>query len=235
MTDLLRLTEVYRSFSLEGQRIDVLRGINFAMQPGEMIALTGASGAGKSTLLHLMGSLDQPDAGSLVFEGQELMGLSNAELAQHRNQHLGFVFQFHHLITELSAVENVALPARVAGTEPQKANERAKELLDWVGLGARFRHRPSELSGGEQQRVALARGLVMEPRLLLADEPTGNLDEENASAIHELFESLNQERGVGMIVATHSSSLARRMQRRVHLAGGHLVDPDDAVAAGDES
>ena len=235
MTDLLRLTNVKRGFSLEGQRIEVLRGIDFAMAAGEMVALTGASGAGKSTLLHLMGSLDQPESGSLLFEGQELMGLSNADLAAHRNRHLGFIFQFHHLITELTAVENVALPARVAGIDAAVAGERAAELLDWVGLGARLRHRPSELSGGEQQRVALARGLVMEPRLVLADEPTGNLDEENAGAIHDLFASLNQDRGVGMIVATHSSSLARRMQRRVHLDRGLLVDLDAKPATEDQS
>lgn len=224
MTDLLRLTQVHRGFSLEGQRIEVLKGIDFAMKAGEMVALTGASGAGKSTLLHLIGSLDQPESGSLVFQGQELMGLSNAQLAAHRNRHLGFVFQFHHLITELTAVENVALPARVAGIEPKEASERAKVLLEWVGLGSRLRHRPSELSGGEQQRVALARGLVMEPRLLLADEPTGNLDEANAASIHELFASLNEAQGVAMIIATHSSTLARRMQRRVHLDGGYLVN-----------
>ncbi|MBM66702.1 MAG: hypothetical protein CMH55_10750 [Myxococcales bacterium] len=229
MTDLLRLTQVHRGFSLEGQRIEVLKGIDFTMKTGEMVALTGASGAGKSTLLHLMGSLDQPESGSLLFEGQELMGLSNAELAAHRNRHLGFVFQFHHLITELTAVENVALPARVAGIEPKEAIEKAESLLDWVGLGSRLRHRPSELSGGEQQRVALARGLVMEPRLLLADEPTGNLDEANAGAIHDLFAALNEAQGVGMIIATHSSSLARQMQRRVHLDGGQLAE----IGAGD--
>lgn len=241
MTELLQLSQVHRGFSLEGQRIEVLRGIDFSMSAGEMVALTGASGAGKSTLLHLMGSLDQPESGSLLFEGNELMGLKNVDLALHRNRHLGFVFQFHHLITELSAVENVALPARVGGLEPKQALNRAEELLVWVGLEDRLRHRPSELSGGEQQRVALARGLVMEPRLLLADEPTGNLDEENAGAIHDLFASLNEERGVAMIVATHSSALARRMQRRVHLVDGVLVntqgtdtlDPTEVVARED--
>lgn len=221
---LLECVALSRAFEMEGSRIEVLDQVNFALAAGEMVSLTGASGAGKSTLLHLLGTLDLPDAGQLRFEGRELTGLDSDALAAHRNAHVGFVYQFHHLVSELSAVENVALPARIAGLSVADSEGRAQELLERVGLAARQQHRPGELSGGEKQRVALARALIMRPRLLLADEPTGNLDEANAAEIHELLLALNEEMGLTTVVATHHSSLAQRMGRQIHLAGGALSD-----------
>ena len=221
---LLECVGICRSFDMEGARIDVLRHIDFQLYPGEMVSLTGASGAGKSTLLHLLGTLDLPDSGQLRFEGRELTGLDSDVLAAHRNAHVGFVYQFHHLVSELSAIENVALPSRIAGSGVADSEHQAIELLQRVGLTERMRHRPGELSGGEKQRVALARALIRRPRLLLADEPTGNLDEANAREIHELLLALNEEMGLTTVVATHHSSLAQRMGRQMHLADGSLTE-----------
>lgn len=221
---LLKCVGLSRAFDMEGARIDVLKGVDFDLYPGEMVSLTGASGAGKSTLLHLLGTLDLPDSGKLQFEGRELTVLDSDELAAHRNAHVGFVYQFHHLVSELSAIENVALPARIAGVGVADSEQQAIELLRRVGLAERMQHRPGELSGGEKQRVALARALIRRPRLLLADEPTGNLDEANANEIHELLLALNEEMGLTTVVATHHSSLARRMGRQMHLAAGSLTE-----------
>ena len=221
---LLECVGICRSFDMEGARIDVLRRIDFQLYPGEMVSLTGASGAGKSTLLHLLGTLDLPDAGQLQFDGRELTGLDSDALAAHRNAHVGFVYQFHHLVSELSAIENVALPSRIAGSGVADSEHQAIELLQRVGLTERMQHRPGELSGGEKQRVALARALIRRPRLLLADEPTGNLDEANATEIHELLLALNEEMGLTTVVATHHSSLAQRMGRQMHLADGSLTE-----------
>lgn len=221
---LLECVGICRSFDMEGARIDVLRHIDFQLYPGEMVSLTGASGAGKSTLLHLLGTLDLPDSGQLRFDGRELTGLDSDVLAAHRNAHVGFVYQFHHLVSELSAIENVALPSRIAGSGVADSEHQAIELLQRVGLTERMRHRPGELSGGEKQRVALARALIRRPRLLLADEPTGNLDEANAREIHELLLALNEEMGLTTVVATHHSSLAQRMGRQMHLADGSLTE-----------
>jgi lipoprotein-releasing system ATP-binding protein len=224
MTDaLLAVSALQRSFDLDGHEIHVLQGIDFELQAGEMVALTGASGAGKSTLLHLLGMLDLPDGGSIQFQGQEMTTLSADALAAHRNAHIGFVYQFHHLISELTAVENVALPSRIAGVGQVEAEQQARDLLERVGLTERMAHRPGELSGGEKQRVALGRALVRRPKILLADEPTGNLDEANASDIHDLLLALNEEMGLTTVVATHHSALAARMGRRVHLAEGRLT------------
>ncbi len=221
---LLNCTGLNRAFEMEGTKIEVLRGVDFVLQPGEMVSLTGASGAGKSTLLHLLGTLDLPDSGSLEFNGRELTGLDSDALAAHRNAHVGFVYQFHHLVSELSAIENVALPARIAGSSVLDSESRAIAFLERVGLSERMKHRPGELSGGEKQRVALARALIQSPRLLLADEPTGNLDEANANEIHDLLLALNDEMGLTTVVATHHSALAARMGRRLHLAGGSLTE-----------
>jgi lipoprotein-releasing system ATP-binding protein len=224
-TPLLAIRNLVRGFSLEGKRVEVLRGLNLTVAPGEMVAMTGRSGAGKSTLLHLLGALDLPESGSIKFLGRELCHLDTSALAAHRNAHVGFVFQFHHLLTELSAVENVALPGRIGAMPLALAEERAHGLLERVGMTHRLGHRPSELSGGEQQRVALARALLMEPKLLLADEPTGNLDEASAAGIHDLLGELNQELGVTVILATHSRRLAEALPRRIHLDAGQVIDP----------
>jgi lipoprotein-releasing system ATP-binding protein len=229
MTDLLlEVSGLHRAFEMEGTQIHVLRGVDFSLQSGEMVALTGASGAGKSTLLHLMGMLDLPDSGSIKFEGEELTALNSDQLAAHRSAHIGFVYQFHHLVSELSAVENVALPARIAGDSVGASEKAARNMLERVGLDARMEHRPGELSGGEKQRVALARALIRRPRILLADEPTGNLDEANATEIHELLLALNTELGLTTVVATHHSALAARMGRRLHLEAGLLCQAETA-------
>jgi lipoprotein-releasing system ATP-binding protein len=238
-TPLLQITDLVRGFTLEGKRVEVLRGLDLTVAAGELVAMTGRSGAGKSTLLHLLGALDQPESGSIQFFGRELCDLDSTALAAHRNAHVGFVFQFHHLLTELSAVENVALPGRIAALPLARANERARGLLDRVGMSHRLNHRPSELSGGEQQRVALARSLLMQPKLLLADEPTGNLDEASASGIHDLLWALNEELGVTVVLATHSRRLAEALPRRIHLDAGRVIDPceqptDPVGPAGEE-
>ena len=221
---LLRIDDLHRSFAMDGKEIHVLQGVDFEMQSGEMVALTGASGAGKSTLLHLLGTLDLPNSGSICFAGRELTHLDSDALAAHRSANIGFVYQFHHLVSELSAIENVALPARIAGVSVAASAEAAVAFLERVGLGERMQHRPGELSGGEKQRVALARALIRQPKILLADEPTGNLDEANANEIHDLLLALNDEMGLTTVVATHHSALADRMGRRVHLADGQLSE-----------
>lgn len=229
MTDLLlEVRDLHRAFEMEGTEIHVLLGVDFSLHSGEMVALTGASGAGKSTLLHLMGMLDLPDSGSIKFKGEELTLLNSDQLAAHRSAHIGFVYQFHHLVSELSAVENVALPARIAGDSVVASEKAARSMLERVGLDARMEHRPGELSGGEKQRVALARALIRRPSILLADEPTGNLDEANANEIHELLLALNAELGLTTVVATHHSALAARMGRRLHLESGLLYRTETA-------
>jgi ABC-type lipoprotein export system ATPase subunit len=194
------------------------------VQRGEFLALRGASGAGKSTLLHLLGGLDLPSAGEIRFDGADLRAFSARALAQLRNRRVGFIFQAYHLLPELSALENVMLPARMARTTPSKAAERANDLLKRVGLGERTEHRPSELSGGEQQRVAIARAMVNEPDLILADEPTGNLDSHTGSEIITLLESLRAERNVTFIMATHDASIAARAPRVLQLADGQFAE-----------
>lgn len=200
----------------------VLRGVDLEVHAGETVAIVGASGAGKSTLLHLLGGLDRPTAGTVVLEGCHLNQLSDMELSRMRSRRLGFVFQFHHLLLEFSALENVAIPLLIQGVEESEANRRARAGLEEVGLGERLTHRPSELSGGEQQRVAVARALVHEPVVVLADEPSGNLDRRNSEHLHGLMFSLAQERGVAFVVATHDEDLARRTDRLLHIEDGVL-------------
>jgi lipoprotein-releasing system ATP-binding protein len=213
-----------------GRLLEVLRGIELEVHPGEMVAVVGASGAGKSTLLHLLGTLDAPTQGTILFDDRDLTTMSPARLADFRNQEIGFVFQFHHLLPEFTALENVMMPALIQRIPRAKAEASAREILLRVGLGERLTHRPGELSGGEQQRVALARALVLHPRLLLADEPTGNLDTGTGAAMHALFCELNAEFGMTMIVVTHNPDLAVRMPRQVRMVdglistGGPVVD-----------
>jgi lipoprotein-releasing system ATP-binding protein len=213
---------LYKAYQKGGATIDVLAGAHFSIAAGDMVSVVGASGAGKSTLLHLLGTLDVPDRGDIYYRGKALGGLSGAELANFRNRELGFVFQFHHLLPEFSAIENVMMPALIRRMPKEQAFARAQQSLQDVGLEARMAHKPGELSGGEQQRVALARALVLEPPLLLADEVTGNLDEKTGEDIHTLLFELNRTRGITMVVVTHNRSLAERMPRQLVLAQGQV-------------
>jgi len=224
------MVALHKSYLLGGRTISVLRGIDLHLQPGEMVAVVGASGAGKSTLLHVLGTLDRPTSGKISFDDQDLAHLSSAQLAQFRNRTIGFVFQFHHLLPDFTAVENCAMPLYISGTPRPQANAEAKALLGRVGLDHRLGHRPGELSGGEQQRVALARALVGKPRLLLADEPTGNLDLHTGEEIHQLMVDLNHENGTTMLVVTHNQALAARMPRCLSMVDGVLVDRPQAPA-----
>jgi len=200
----------------------VLRNLDLEVQAGERIAIVGASGVGKSTLLHLLGALDRPTSGSLRFDGTELFARSEAELAAFRNGEVGFVFQFHHLLADFTALENVMLPGLIGGESFRSARTRATDLLERVGLGPRLHHRPGELSGGEQQRVAVARAVSQKPRLLLADEPTGNLDPATGDDVQALVLALNREHGAALVVATHNDRLASVMDRTLRLADGRL-------------
>jgi lipoprotein-releasing system ATP-binding protein len=206
----------------DGGLLPVLDGVQLAVAPGEMVAVVGASGAGKSTLLHLLGALDAPTSGEVRIEGRPVAGLADEELSELRNRRIGFVFQFHHLLREFSALENVMMPMRVGGRPPAEARARAADLLERVGLGSRMHHRPSELSGGEQQRAAVARALVMEPAVVLADEPSGNLDHANGERLHDLLASLAGDLATAMVIATHNRSLAARAHRVLLLENGVL-------------
>lgn len=206
----------------DGARISVLEGVDLTVAPGEMVAVIGASGAGKSTFLHVLGALERPDAGTVALGGASTAAMADEPLAELRNRAVGFVFQFHHLLKEFSALENVMMPLRIAGRPPAQALARAEALLVRVGLGPRMHHRPAELSGGEQQRAAVARALAMEPPLLLADEPSGNLDHHNAERLHDLLSELTAETRVGVVVVTHNRSLAERAARVLHLEDGRL-------------
>lgn len=221
MTDsLLEIRNLYKAYKKGDATIHVLHGANFAIAKGEMVSVVGSSGAGKSTLLHMLGTLDLPDQGDITYRGRSLIGLPGAELADFRNRELGFVFQFHHLLPEFTALENVMMPALIRRMTRIDAANRATRALEDVGLAHRITHKPGELSGGEQQRVALARALVLDPPLLLADEVTGNLDEKTGEEIHELLFELNRRRGVTLVVVTHNKSLADRMPRRLLLEDG---------------
>lgn len=224
---VLEATEVAKTYKGgDGGIVHVLDGVNLAVQRGEMVAVVGASGAGKSTLLHLLGALDVPDRGRVTIDGRAVAGLDDDALADLRNRRVGFVFQFHHLLREFSALENVMMPLRIAGLAEGEARRRAAAQLDRVGLGARASHRPGELSGGEQQRTAVARALVIEPAVLLADEPSGNLDHVNSERLHELFAELSRDAAIGMVVVTHNRSLAARADRTLVLEDGKLTDTD---------
>ena len=220
----MALRDLYKGYNITGARIEILRGVDFDISAGETLAVVGASGIGKSTLLHILGTLDRPDKGRLLVQGEDVFAYDDQRLARFRNSTVGFVFQFHHLLSEFTALENTMMPALINGMGKADARQVAEKILVRVGLKERLGHRVTRLSGGEQQRVALARALVLNPRILLADEPTGNLDIGNSDQIHELLMELNRELRMTMVVVTHNLELASLMSRQVTIVDGHLVD-----------
>lgn len=219
---VLHATNVARTYKQGDLSVNVLTDVSIQINRGERVAIIGSSGSGKSTLLHVLGGLDTPDQGNVELAGQTVHGLSQAARGRLRNKHVGFVYQFHHLLPEFSAAENVAMPLLIGGAKPADAHDKAAKLLERVGLGERTRHKPNELSGGERQRAAIARALINSPDIVLADEPTGNLDEETASKVYELMLELNRELGTSFLIVTHDTRLAARMDRIYRLSGGTL-------------
>lgn len=220
----IEVKDIYKSYGLPGKKVEVLRGLNLSIPRGQKLAIVGASGAGKSTLLHILGTLDKPGSGAVLYGGVSPFNLNDRDLAGFRNRRIGFVFQFHHLLPEFSALENVMMPAIIAGISPADAVRQAKEILIEVGLEERLTHKPGELSGGEQQRVAVARALVLKPDVLLADEPTGNLDASTGDAVHNLLVEINEKKGVTMVIVTHNEKLAGKMARIVTMMDGKVIE-----------
>ncbi len=219
---LLACKNVEKWFEKDGSRVEVLRDINFEIEAGEGVAIIGRSGVGKSTLLHVMGTLEPPTRGHVLFHGEDLSGAPAEKLANFRNRELGFVFQFHYLLQEFTALENVLMPALIAGERKDKFLDRAALLLQDVGLAHRLNHRPGELSGGEQQRVAIARAMIMSPKILLADEPTGNLDSGNANMVRDLLLELNRSKGVTVALVTHDEKIAASFSRQIEMRDGKI-------------
>jgi lipoprotein-releasing system ATP-binding protein len=220
---MIIVKDLHKSFPMGEQTLTVLRGIDLTIERGELIAVVGASGAGKSTLLHILGLLDRPSKGTVCFEGQDLFQLSEAAQAEFRNRRIGFVFQFHHLLPEFTALENACMPALIQRREPQEVRQEAIGLLKDVGLGPRLQHKPGELSGGEQQRVAVARALLQKPDLVLADEPTGNLDTHTGDALFALMRELNKARGTTFVIVTHNDKLSAQADRILHMQDGQII------------
>jgi lipoprotein-releasing system ATP-binding protein len=223
---VVRCVGVGKTYAEGKLKVEVLRGVDLVIASGERVAIVGSSGAGKSSLLQLMGGLDVPSVGEVWVDGRDLARLSETARGLLRNQSIGFVYQFHHLLGEFSALENVAMPLLIRGASVSEARERAQAILDRVGLGKRLEHKPGELSGGERQRTALARALVTRPKVVLADEPTGNLDSRNAGAMFDLLMELNAEQGTALVVVTHDLSLAARMDRVLHMRDGAIVEAE---------
>jgi len=216
---MLKAENITRKFG----DVQVLKGVDISIESGEIVGIVGSSGAGKSTLLHILGTLDRPDTGRIWLNNQETGNLSAKKLAAFRNRQIGFIFQFHHLLPEFDALENVCIPGWIAGTAKKQVRERAEYLLDILGLSGRTTHKPQELSGGEQQRVAVARALINQPAIVFADEPTGNLDSKNARELHQLFVQLNKETGTSFLIVTHNEELAALCGRTLHMKDGMMV------------
>ncbi len=223
---IIKLKNISKGFIVGDQSFKVLSWIDFDIYPGDTIAVVGASGIGKSTLLHIIGTLDSPDSGALWFKNENILNFDSERLAKFRNRHVGFVFQFHHLLPEFTTVENVMMPMLIEGLGRKEAENAAEEILKRVGLGHRLLNQAGNLSGGEQQRVAIARAIVQNPSVLLADEPTGNLDRKNSQQVHELIDELNKELGMTTIVVTHNTELAKFMSKSVTLFEGKLITSD---------
>ena len=224
MSKIVELSDIHKSFTQGEHRLDILKGINLDIKNGEVVALVGASGAGKSTLLHIMGLLERADRGDVLMSGIPTKDLSDIKRTRIRRLEIGFVYQFHNLLPEFTAVENVIMPQLIAGVSKDIARERSEELLEKMGLKERTTHRPSELSGGEQQRVAIARSLANRPRLILADEPTGNLDEKTGNGVIDILLKLSREEGISALIATHNIDIANRMDRIIALKDGVVLN-----------
>ena len=222
-TAILRCEKLVKHFQEGDYKVEVLNGVDLTVAPGERVAIVGSSGSGKSTLLHLLGGLDTPTSGEVFVGGESMSGMGDAARGLLRNRALGFVYQFHHLLPEFTAVENVAMPLLIGGVEPEEAEARAVELLGKVGLAQRLTHRPAKLSGGERQRAAVARALVHRPAVVLADEPTGNLDSHTGEQVYQLMLELNREMGTALVLVTHDMKMAERAQRILHLKDGRLT------------
>ncbi len=223
MSSLIEAIDISKSYDTEAGVLHVLKGINLSIQPGEMVGIMGASGAGKSTLLHILGALDKPTSGRVLFQGADIASMDDNSLANFRNSSIGFVFQFHHLLPEFSSLENIMLPGLISNLPYQEVEKKAKGLLDELGLSKRIKHRPGELSGGEQQRVAVARALIQSPHIVLADEPTGNLDARTGNELFELFLDLNTEKKIAFVIITHNRSLSSRCHREIEMADGMII------------
>ena len=221
---LIEVLGVKKTFITEAGPLEVLKGIDFTVSEGETVAITGASGVGKSTLLYILGTLDRPTEGRVLYKGEDVFRYTNAELDSFRNRKIGFVFQFHHLLPEFTALENVMMPALIRGHSIKEIRPKAEELLSSLGLGERLNHRPGELSGGEQQRVAVARALIMSPLVVLADEPTGNLDTKTGEKLFQTIVDLNKSKGTTFVIVTHNESLAKRCNRVIHMIDGRVVE-----------
>jgi lipoprotein-releasing system ATP-binding protein len=221
---MIRLNNLSKTFLKDGNKIEVLRGLNLEIARGESLAMLGVSGAGKSTLIHILGTLDHPTDGYLHINGLNVFEWEEKKMARFRNSTIGFIFQFNNLLPEFDALENAMMPALIGGMSPKQASSKSLKLLEEVGLKDRLKHKPGELSGGEQQRVAIARALVMEPEILLADEPTGNLDTETGKKIEDILVDLNKTRKITLVVVTHNKLLAERMSRRIRLRDGKIYD-----------
>lgn len=225
-SSFIKVLDLHKSFPARPEPLHVLKGITIELFRGEIIAIVGASGVGKSTFLHILGALDRPGSGKVLYDNVDVFNQSNNELAEFRNRRVGFVFQFHHLLPEFTGIENVMMPALIYGMDRKDALKRAEGLLKDVGLGKRLNHRPGELSGGEQQRVALARALVLDPTVLLADEPTGNLDTKTGKAVYDLLKTLNKDKGITMVIVTHNEALAYECGRVARMVDGRIESID---------
>jgi lipoprotein-releasing system ATP-binding protein len=223
MANLIEAIQVHKSFKTEAGELNILRGINLTIAEGEMLGIIGASGAGKSTLLHILGALDKPSSGKVLFQGKDVFSMDEALLAEFRNSSIGFVFQFHHLLPEFNSIENVMLPGLISNRPYGETEKRAKQILEELGLSKRLKHRPGELSGGEQQRVAVARALLQNPKIVLADEPTGNLDTSTGNSLFDLFIELNRKNRTTFVIVTHNKTLSDNCHRVLEMADGRFA------------